>query len=168
MIDIKVLNEIKDTKLWQAEEIIKALDNINYWREDFLSFSGPANNVTNEAEKLFIENLSKMSFNFVDENYITLALFLREKTYWFTSEIIEMAENIEGPINLVNAYKFYQEYCFYRTEKQEIRRYKNINELRENLFEQYKHNRNVKDNNKNNIRILKFLTLIDEYEQVMN
>ena len=56
----------------------------------------------------------------------------------------------------------------YRTEKQEIRRYKTIEELREKLFEQYKHNRNVKDDNKNNIRILKLLTLIDEYEEIMS
>ncbi len=167
MIDIKVLDEIKDTKLWQIEEIIKALDNINYWREDFLSYSGPAHHVINEAEKMLSENLRKMLFN-VDESYIILALFLRETAYWFASEVIEMTDSIEGPINLLNAYKFYQEYCFYRTEKQEIRRYKTIEELRENLFEQYKFNRNVKDNNRNNIKILKLLTLIDEYEQVMN
>ena len=78
-----------------------------------------------------------------------------------------MAKNVEGPINLVNAYEAYQEYCFYRTEKQEIRRYTTVNELRENLFEQYKFNRNVRDNNKNNIKILKLLTLIDEYEETI-
>lgn len=167
MIYMDALNEIKDTKLWQAEEIIKALDNINYWREDFLSYSGPANNVVNEAEKMLNENLDKMLFN-VDENFIVLALFLRETAYWFVSEVIEMTENICGPINLLNAYKFYQEYCFYRTEKQERRRYKTVNELRENLFEQYKYNRNVTDNNKNNIKILKLLTLIDEYEETIN
>lgn len=167
MIDVEVLNDILNEKLWQVEEIIKALDNINYWREDFLSYSGPVTNVANEAQKLLNENLSKILFN-IDESYIILALFLRETAYWFASEIIEMAENVEGPINLVNAYKTYQEYCFYRTEKQEIRRYTTIEELRENLFEQYKYNRNVKDSNKNNIKVLKLLTLIDEYEQIIN
>lgn len=167
MIYMDTLIEIRDKKLWQAEEIIKALDNIDYWREDFLSYSGPANNIVNDAQKLLKENLGKMLFN-VDESVIILALFLRETAYWFASEIAEMAKNVEGPINLVNAYEAYQEYCFYRTEKQEIRRYTTVNELRENLFEQYKFNRNVRDNNKNNIKILKLLTLIDEYEETIN
>lgn len=167
MIYIDTLDEIKEIKLWQSEEIIKALDGINYWREDFLSYTGPASHAVNEAEKTLKENLCKILSD-VDESYITLALFLRETACWFATDIIDIIKNISGPINILNGYEMYLDYCFYKTEKQEIRRYKTVNELRENLFEQYKYNRNVKDNNKNNIKILKLLTLIDEYEEIIN
>ena len=168
MIDIKVLNEVKDEKLWQIEEMIKALDGIEYWRDDFLSYTGPASNVFDRAHNELDSIINSFEYSKIDENYIVLALFLRETAYWFATEIVDTGKNIGCPMNILNGYQMYIDYCFYRTEKEEIRRYKTIEELRENLFEKYKYNRNVKDSNKDNIKILKLLTLIDEYEQIMN
>ena len=168
MIDIKVLNEIKDEKLWQIEEMVKALDGIEYWRDDFISYYGPANDVFERADNELTNIINSHEYSDIDENYIILALFLRETAYWLVTETIECCRNIECPRNILESYKTYLDCCFHKTEKQDIRRYETIEELRENLFERYKHNRNVKDSNEDNIRILKLLTLINEYEEIMS
>lgn len=168
MINIEVLNDIKDEKLQQIEEMIKALDGIDYWKDDFLSRIGPASNVIDRAENELNTIINSPKYSNINADYIALGLFLRETAYWFATEIVDTGKNVGCPMNILNGYLMYLDYFFYRTEKQEIRRYKTIEELRENLFEQYKYNRNIKDNNKNNIKVLKLLTLIDEYKQIVN
>lgn len=168
MINVDILKNIIDEKLWQMEEIIKALDSIDYCRDDFLSYSGPANDVFKEAESKLRNILYGKAFRELDENYIILALFLRETSHWFIDELIGMAEGIDCPLNILNGYTMYRDFCFYKTEGQEIRRYETIEDLKEKLFERYKYNRNVEDDNKNNIRILRLLTLVDEYKQAIS
>lgn len=155
----KILDDIKN-----LEEMIKALDSMDYLISEYLSYNGKAYNIINETEKMLSSNISHIIEDF-DESKFILALFERETSYWFADEIRCMAKDIDCPLCIVNAYETYQDYCFYTNEKQFPKRYETLSELKEKLFELYKHNRNVEDNKKDNIRILKLLTLINEHER---
>ena len=80
--------------------MVKALDGIQYWRDDFLSYTGPASDAFKEAEHRIENILSSSTYSGIYENYIVLALFLRETTYWFAREISEYCDCSSCPINI--------------------------------------------------------------------
>ena len=149
------------------EEMIRALDNIDYVQNEYLNYNGKAYDILSEAKRKLHSNIQDISKDFT-ESYVVLSLFERETAYWHADEMMEMAGNTNCPLCIIYYYQTYLDYCFYSTEDVAHVRYENLNELKESLFEKYKHNRNVEDSNYKNIKILKLLTLINEYERSDN
>lgn len=132
-MNIEKIIELKDKQLNRIEESLKTIDSIDYWEDDFLDYGGVVYDKINKLRDDLTDDVCSI-VSCTSKYDLALAIYLREESYWWVNEIVACAEGISP--YLCEAYDLYKE-CFTKDKV----RFKNIEDVRENIFELYKINR---------------------------
>lgn len=137
-MNIQEIIELKNETLNRIEESLKVIDVLECAEDDFLDYGSIVNNkverLINELKADVREIIAR-----TDKYELVLAMHLQDQTYWWVNEMQELC-NISSSSLLCEAYELYKE-CFF--ERPKLTKFKDINDIRENVFRLYKENRNV-------------------------
>lgn len=132
-MNIEKITELTNSLLDRIEESLKMIDNIDYCENDFLDYCGVVYDKVNRLREDLTDDICSIVSNHSKYD-LALAIYLRDEPYCWVNDMIEYAEGIT--IILCEAYDLYKE-CFTKDKV----RLKNIEDVRENIFELYKTNR---------------------------
>ena len=134
-MNIEKIIELKDTLLNRIEESLKMIDNIDYCEDDFLDYGGVVCDKVDRLRDDLADDICKI-VSCTNKYDLAIAIYLREESYWWVNDMIEYADREGVPYLLCEAYDLYKE-CFTKDKV----RFKDIEDVRENIFELYKTNR---------------------------
>lgn len=137
-MNIQKIMELKNETLNRIEESLKVIDVLEYAEDDFLEYGSI---VYNKVERLINELKADVREIIAreDKYELVLAMHLQDQTYWWVNEMQGLC-NTSSTSLLCEAYELYKE-CFF--ERPKLTKFKDINDVRENVFRLYKENRNV-------------------------
>lgn len=137
-MNIEKIIELKDKLLDRIEESLKMIDNINYCEDDFLDYGSAVYDKVDKLRDDLADDICKI-VSCTNKYDLAIAMYLREESYWWVNDMIDYAENEGVPYLLCEAYDLYKECFFHKIP--EVVRFKDIEDVRENIFELYKTSR---------------------------
>lgn len=134
-MNIEKIAELTDSLLNRIEESLKMIDQIDYCQDYFLDYGGVVYDKVDRLKDDLIDDVCSIVSNYSKYD-LALAIYLRDESYGYVDEMISYAEEISP--YLCEAYDLYKE-CF--VERPKLIRFKDIEDVRENIFELYKTHR---------------------------